>query len=272
MDEYLDYIVTERSAVDEICLYICSRLSGIRVSVLLRDGGVWGVNELDSWDEVVNNPGFIFVYLGNSEFLLTRQLDNVEYTQHVCEKELKQAAAKQTHGMFSSHVVLQCCDLNKSVDSALQLQSPKGFGHPAETVSRELSDVESEELKVVQKRRSFYCRMEPCFESSVCFALQKDLNHHHKEVHQTWFACPHARCRCHFSNFAALKKHRLIHDKSNLRYSCHQCSKSFVFRSKLALHEKCHATSHPFKCQFCSKEYKVKSDLTRHTKSHNAEV
>ncbi len=77
--------MSQRSVVDEVTLYMMSRLTGIRISVLLSDGTVWGVNELDTFEQVANNSGFIFAYLGSVHFVLTRQLDNIEFTQGVRE-------------------------------------------------------------------------------------------------------------------------------------------------------------------------------------------
>ncbi len=112
--------------------------------------------------------------------------------------------------------------------------------------------------------RNFYCLMEPCFEVDVCFSSQKGLNMHHKEVHQMRFACGFCHCSSHFSSFAVLKKHKLIHNLTKRRYPCSGCKKSFLFRSELALHERLHSQVKPYKCQQCPAEYKLKSDLSQH--------
>ncbi len=117
--DYMDFIVQDHSPVDKVSLYIMSRLSGIRISVLLHDGSVWGVNKLQTFEEISNNSGFIFAYLGNSELVLTRQLERMEYDQRICEHELKASNSKKKasngqHGMFESYVSVARYDLNQS--------------------------------------------------------------------------------------------------------------------------------------------------------------
>ncbi len=179
------------------------------------------------------------------------------------------------HGMFESCVPLRHCDLNVSLDSALQAREglvDQDYSDEMDDATESVSTVSTSHSKI-GKKRSFLCKIDPCHEVDVCFQSQKQLNIHHKEVHCMRFASGASQYKAHFSSFVALKKHKLLHDQTRKRFYCShgKCKKWTLFRSEMAMHEHSDSQSRPYKYQHCAAEYKLKSDMTRHFKSHSTQ-
>lgn len=54
-------------------------------------------------------------------------------------------------------------------------------------------------------------------------------------------------------------------------FQCEFCSKRFMFKSHLTIHERVHTSERPFQCKLCSKRFNHKSSLTRHRVIHSVE-
>ncbi|KAM4019236.1 uncharacterized protein ACNLHF_028584 [Anomaloglossus baeobatrachus] len=59
--------------------------------------------------------------------------------------------------------------------------------------------------------------------------------------------------------------------KTERRFPCPECGKSFAMRSNFLEHLKVHTMEKPLSCSLCGKCFKRKSDLVRHQKTHTGE-
>lgn len=78
-------------------------------------------------------------------------------------------------------------------------------------------------------------------------------------------------CEYCFSKFTAassLKKHILLHQKTN---DCNTCGKKFETSRELNEHTKEHASERPFLCSECGSRFKNKVCLDSHQRSHTGE-
>ena len=56
--------------------------------------------------------------------------------------------------------------------------------------------------------------------------------------------------------------------QSHKEYSCRYCSKTFQFRSQLALHEIIHTGEKPYSCDVCGKSFNRRNNLKVHQLTH----
>ena len=110
----------------------------------------------------------------------------------------------------------------------------------------------------------------PC---SMCTECGKEFFstmalHYHQRQHldNTKFYCHDCE---HFKK-VTLKEFHMI--KCKRRYTCPTCSKSFVSKKHLEVHELIHVSEKPFKCKDCPKSFTQKGNLKTHElKKHNKE-
>ncbi|ORX93347.1 hypothetical protein K493DRAFT_160711, partial [Basidiobolus meristosporus CBS 931.73] len=50
------------------------------------------------------------------------------------------------------------------------------------------------------------------------------------------------------------------------------CSKRFVRRQSLQLHQICHSGQKPYSCTYCEKQFARKHDMNRHARKHTGEL
>ena len=57
-------------------------------------------------------------------------------------------------------------------------------------------------------------------------------------------------------------------DSSSRRNACRYCEKSFVWKSRLVMHERIHTGDKPYSCVICEKSFTQKSHLRTHMMRH----
>ncbi|KAM3912164.1 uncharacterized protein RB166_020655 [Leptodactylus fuscus] len=82
------------------------------------------------------------------------------------------------------------------------------------------------------------------------------------------FSCQ--ECEKSFTNKTNLLEHQSVHTGER-PYSCQDCGKSFTWKSNLCEHQKIHSDKIPFLCSVCGKSFNQKSGLIRHLRIHTGE-
>ncbi len=241
-------------------------------------------------DDVNIRRGVTFVFLGDGKFCLTQKMDHFELTdwlwrkreavdilaqsQDLQRRRCSSVPAKVAFGLKDCSVVLKCVDqqLNLSMDSAPIPDSSIPQGElVTQTVSSDASQVGDSQAR---RQRCFCCKICAMEGGGVVYLeWQKALNEHTRSIHLALFTCQIKKCKKVFSSLAALKKHKLTHDRSMQNwYPCDKCLKAFVFASELHNHQAVHSEDHRFRCEVCPYTFKAKGELTRHMLQHSGKI
>ena len=110
----------------------------------------------------------------------------------------------------------------------------------------------------------------PCVSCAECgkeFFSTMALHYHQKQhLDNMRFYCTHCE---HFKKVTLKEFHM---KKCKRKYACPTCSKSFVSKKHLEVHEIIHSAEKPFKCQDCPKAFGQKGNLKTHElKMHSRE-
>ncbi|XP_041510447.1 zinc finger and SCAN domain-containing protein 5B-like [Microtus oregoni] len=63
----------------------------------------------------------------------------------------------------------------------------------------------------------------------------------------------------------------VVHLAGRVPFGCHQCNKSFRYKSQFILHQRTHTGERPFRCHLCEKGFLQSSDLRVHQRIHTGE-
>ncbi|XP_053408291.1 zinc finger protein ZXDC-like [Mercenaria mercenaria] len=134
----------------------------------------------------------------------------------------------------------------------------------------ELTDIQLDKC-VIDRKTPYKCPYEEC---SKQFNHISNFKKHIDAVHLNLrnFQCEF--CEQRLKTSSSLKFHiaaRHTKDDDKKLYKCDVCSKTFLRKGSLQLHETLHTNAKNYSCSFdgCGKLFRLKSNLTKHQKIHN---
>lgn len=131
--------------------------------------------------------------------------------------------------------------------------------------------------KVIDNIDNFneHCKLEnhdPLLTCPVCnmmFSNKLDWAVHY-ESHAKSEKCICERCGKQFTKRDSLYSHlNSVHNKNDLKFGCHLCTKKFATNYRLKLHMRIHTNDRPYCCEICGAVFTMLANLRNHQTIHS---
>ncbi|XP_063372216.1 zinc finger protein 260-like [Cydia amplana] len=228
--------------------------------------------------ELVHTQRHFFCKVCNKKFTTQRNLKNHEFVIHeaehlscdVCSREFTWKASLIRHRLIhSGEKPYHCeiCNMHFRYKDALAIHIRQHNGemlYSCEICEKKfLSHSNLYRHKLIHTKKYGYA-CDKCGKKFLYAAsLRNHENIHNREETFQYFQCDICEQKC--TTKKGLIKHLSTHLKDRPRpFFCNKCSKKFLHKRTLTLHELTHTNEKPFACDICEKAFKCKDYLLRH--------